>query len=137
MRSTYFAPEYSATVLAAKMCTNSLEHSIYIIFPYILCMKFVLSTAAEIYISSNDFLMATFNLEIYYSTAFIPKTCFLTNFVQTTFVLTNFVQTTFVLTTFVLTTFVLANFVLTTLVIKTLVIKIIVLKTSVLTTFVL
>jgi hypothetical protein len=27
-----FAPDYSATVLAAKMCTNSNEHSIYIIF---------------------------------------------------------------------------------------------------------
>jgi hypothetical protein len=27
-----FAPDYSATALVAKMCTNSNEHSMYIIF---------------------------------------------------------------------------------------------------------
>jgi hypothetical protein len=31
-----FAPDYSATVLAAKMCTNSNQHSMYIRF---LCFK--------------------------------------------------------------------------------------------------
>ncbi len=32
-RSKYFIPDYSTAVLAAKMCTNSNEHSMYIRFP--------------------------------------------------------------------------------------------------------
>ncbi len=32
IRTCVFAPDYSATVLAAKMCNNSNEHSMYIRF---------------------------------------------------------------------------------------------------------
>jgi hypothetical protein len=37
--ATLFAPDYSANVLAAKMCTNSHKHSIYIRF---ICPKKIL-----------------------------------------------------------------------------------------------
>jgi len=53
-----FAPDYSATVLAAKMCTNTNEHSMYIRF---LCM---LSTWMFIYSQTTSTITLTFHYSL-------------------------------------------------------------------------